>query len=149
MLFDTKALFLYGLIAVASASPVPQPASGTEELSNFAQEVGSSAGVSSATTPPTLDTRDLEARSIKKSVSSFECNGTILDKEDVGRAVSKMKGAKDRTVGSYPHVFKNGEKTFSGTSKKLREFPIIQRGTFNGGMFLSLSITHFVLKRVW
>ena len=37
--------------------------------------------------------------------------------------------------GNYPHEFKNGERTFAGVSKKLREFPIIRGGTFNGGMF--------------
>lgn len=136
MQFDMRNLFLHGLMAVASASPVPQTGSGTDELSNIAQENASA----STTTTPNLDTRDLETRAKKKSVTSFNCNGVILAKDDVGSAVSKMKGAKDRTVGSYPHEFKNGENTFAGTSKKLREFPIIQGGTFNGGMFL---FTHF------
>lgn len=142
MLFNNKIFFLYGLMAVAFASPVPQ-AVAREGLSNIAQEVTSSSA-SITTTPPTLDTRDLETRGSKKKVTSFDCNGVKLEKSDVGSAVAKMKGAKDRTVGNYPHEFKNGENTFAGISKKLREFPIIQGGTFNGGMFLSLSFTHFL-----
>lgn len=133
MFFNNKTLFLYGLMTVAFASPVPQAVAG-EGLSNIAQEVTSSSA-SITTPPPTLDTRDLETRTSKKKVTSFECNGVKLEKNDVGSAVAKMKGVNDRAVGSYPHVFGNGEKTFSGVSKKLREFPIIQGGTYNGGMF--------------
>ncbi|KAK2768748.1 hypothetical protein FQN54_000604 [Arachnomyces sp. PD_36] len=84
------------------------------------------------------DTNELDTRTKKKKVGSATCDdGTTLSKEEVGSAFAECKKNDDYAVGgSYPHAFGNksgGGNVFEGVSKDLREFPIIQGGTWSGG----------------
>ncbi|ETS77089.1 hypothetical protein PFICI_10963 [Pestalotiopsis fici W106-1] len=79
---------------------------------------------------------DLAARAKKKKVGSADCNGTTLSKDDVGNAFKKIKELADYGAGGYPHQFGNksgGSDVFTGVTKDLREYPIIQGGTWTTG----------------
>lgn len=116
MLFDLKAIALYGLLAVALANPVSIP--------------GSS---------------ELEIRAKKKKVTAFKCKDVTLTKDAVGTAFSKGKGLADEALGPqrgqrYPHRFGNrvgnNQQVFQGVQKELREFPIIEGGEYQGKFFI-------------
>jgi hypothetical protein len=98
MLVDFKSVFLFGLVALSSASPIAPGAN------------------------------HLEARG-KKKITAFNCNGEEIAKEDVGAAYSHAKNLGDRSYGSYPHEYKNGEGIFG--SAKVNEYPIKKGGVWS------------------
>lgn len=87
------------------------------------------------TTASSSAVNELEVRGKKKKVGSATCDGVTLSKDDVGAAFKRMKEVDDYGVGNYPHGFGNksgGSDVFTGVTKSLREFPIIQGGVFAG-----------------
>ncbi|KAJ5123973.1 Guanine-specific ribonuclease N1/T1 [Penicillium bovifimosum] len=103
MIFDFKSIVLYGLVALAHASPVP-------ELSKRAK------------------------------LSDFQCpDGTTLSEHDIREAYHECRRLNDGSIGKYPFKFGNksgGAKVFSNIpdGTDLREFPIIEGGTYSGGV---------------
>ncbi|KAJ5562454.1 hypothetical protein N7461_001215 [Penicillium sp. DV-2018c] len=79
---------------------------------------------------------DLAARSKKKKIGSASCpDGATFSKEDVGNAFSECKKADDYGVGGYPHAFGNmsgNSQVFEGVTRDLREYPLLQGGTWTG-----------------
>jgi hypothetical protein len=109
MLLDLKGIFLFGLLALAQASPVSVPGAG-----------------------------GLEARAKGKKVTDVICDdGQRLTAEDVGLALRAARNAADESVGYpslswwYPHFFGNQPPVFPAQAE-LRSFPIIPGGTFTG-----------------
>ncbi|KAL4888820.1 Ribonuclease/ribotoxin [Aspergillus ambiguus] len=80
---------------------------------------------------------DLTTRSKKKKIGSATCSdGVTLSQDDVANAFKECKKADDYGVGGYPHKFGNKSgniQVFGGVTKDLREYPIIQGGTWTGG----------------
>jgi hypothetical protein len=77
----------------------------------------------------------LEARMAKKKIpDSVTCKGTVLEKSDIGSALSqaKTKACLDKTTGKYPHKFTNqsGRNTVFGATSDLCEYPILKGGTY-------------------
>ncbi|KAJ5545082.1 hypothetical protein N7461_007386 [Penicillium sp. DV-2018c] len=85
---------------------------------------------------------DLATRSKKKKVGSATCpDGATFSKEDVGNAFSECKKNNDYGVGGYPHGFGNqsgNSQVFVGVTKDLREYPLLQGGTWTGRLFQDL-----------
>ncbi|KAL5360642.1 Ribonuclease/ribotoxin [Aspergillus floccosus] len=73
----------------------------------------------------------------KKKIGSATCSdGVTLSKDDVANAFKECKKWDDYGVGGYPHKFGNksgNSQVFEGVTKDLREYPIIQGGTWTGG----------------
>ncbi|KAI1841849.1 hypothetical protein JX265_010841 [Neoarthrinium moseri] len=111
MLFDLKTTVLFGLLALAQASPVSVP--GTAEI---------------------------ETRAKSKKVQDYMCGTVTLQKNDIGAALVKGRASADRTEGNnglrnkFPHYFGNQPAIFGATAE-LREYPIIEGGTFQGQMW--------------
>ncbi|RHZ53564.1 putative extracellular guanyl-specific ribonuclease [Aspergillus thermomutatus] len=81
---------------------------------------------------------DLTTRSKKKKIGSATCDdGVTLSRDDVVNAFQECKKWNDYGVGGYPHKFGNkvgnDQQVFAGVTKDLREYPIIQGGTWTGG----------------
>ncbi|RHZ68721.1 hypothetical protein CDV55_105336 [Aspergillus turcosus] len=80
---------------------------------------------------------DLTARGKKKKIGSATCDdGVTLSQDDVANAFKECKKWNDYGVGGYPHKFGNmsgNSQVFVGVTKDLREYPIIQGGTWTGG----------------
>ena len=79
---------------------------------------------------------DLTTRGNKKKIGSATCSdGVTLSKDDVANAFKECKKWDDYGVGGYPHKFGNksgNSQVFEGVTKDLREYPIIQGGTWTG-----------------
>ncbi|KAL4737897.1 Ribonuclease/ribotoxin [Aspergillus similis] len=82
-------------------------------------------------------TNDLTTRSKKKKIGSATCtDGVTLSKDAVANAFKECKKSDDYGVGGYPHKFGNmsgNSQVFAGVTKDLREYPIIEGGTWTGG----------------
>ncbi|KAJ5822844.1 hypothetical protein N7447_005184 [Penicillium robsamsonii] len=92
-------------------------------------------GIAEESTSHTVS--DLATRAKKKKIGSATCEGVTLSKDDVGSAFKECNKWDDRGVGGYPHKFgnKNGNtQVYQGVTKDLREYPIIQGGTWTGGV---------------
>ncbi|KAJ5295489.1 hypothetical protein PENANT_c001G06685 [Penicillium antarcticum] len=80
---------------------------------------------------------DLTTRGNKKKVGSATCSdGVTLSKDDVANAFKECKKSDDYGVGGYPHKFGNksgNSQVYEGVTKDLREYPILQGGTWTGG----------------
>ncbi|KAL6232200.1 hypothetical protein BDW75DRAFT_232975 [Aspergillus navahoensis] len=80
---------------------------------------------------------DLTARGKKKKIGSATCSdGVTLSQDDVVNAFKECKKWDDYGVGGYPHKFGNksgNSQVFESITKELREYPIIQGGTWTGG----------------
>ncbi|KAL4992918.1 Ribonuclease/ribotoxin [Aspergillus recurvatus] len=91
----------------------------------------------SAEEPTGHTVSDLTARSKKKKIGSATCpDGVTLSKDDVANAFKECKKSDDYGVGGYPHKFGNksgNSDVFDNVTKDLREYPIIQGGTWTGG----------------
>ncbi|KAJ5554879.1 hypothetical protein N7535_007322 [Penicillium sp. DV-2018c] len=81
---------------------------------------------------------DLATRSKKKKIGSATCpDGATFSKDDVGNAFSECKKNNDYGVGGYPHGFGNmsgNSQVFGGVTRDLREYPLLQGGTWTGGV---------------
>lgn len=100
---------------------------------------------------PSHDVSELTTRAKKKKIGSATCSdGVTLSKDDVWNAFKECKTHDDYAVGSYPHKFGNssgGGQVFEGVTKDLREYPIIQGGTWTGKWFCRAPFPfHFVLS---
>ncbi|KAL4812448.1 Ribonuclease/ribotoxin [Aspergillus spinulosporus] len=82
-------------------------------------------------------TNDLITRSKKKKIGSATCSdGVTLSKDAVANAFKECKKLDDYGAGGYPHKFGNmsgNSQVFAGVTKDLREYPIIEGGTWTGG----------------
>ncbi|KAL4749312.1 hypothetical protein BDW72DRAFT_194941 [Aspergillus terricola var. indicus] len=82
-------------------------------------------------------TNNLATRSKKKKVGSATCDdGVTLSKDAVANAYKECKKLDDYGAGGYPHKFGNASgnsQVFAGVTKDLREYPIIEGGTWTGG----------------
>ncbi|KGO64314.1 Guanine-specific ribonuclease N1/T1 [Penicillium expansum] len=80
---------------------------------------------------------DLATRAKKKKVGSATCSdGVTLSKDSVGNAFKECKKHNDYGVGGYPHKFGNKSgngQVFAGVTKDLREYPIVEGGTWTSG----------------
>ncbi|GAQ10112.1 guanyl-specific ribonuclease F1 [Aspergillus lentulus] len=80
---------------------------------------------------------DLTTRGKKKKIGSATCtDGVTLSQDDVANAFKECKKWDDYGRGGYPHKFGNksgNSQVFEGVTKDLREYPIIQGGTWTGG----------------
>ncbi|KAL4983815.1 Ribonuclease/ribotoxin [Aspergillus falconensis] len=80
---------------------------------------------------------DLATRGKKKKIGSATCSdGVTLSRDDVVNAFKECKKHDDYGVGGYPHKFGNksgNSQVFENITKELREYPIIQGGTWTGG----------------
>ncbi|KAH1396310.1 hypothetical protein KXX49_008078 [Aspergillus fumigatus] len=80
---------------------------------------------------------DLTTRSKKRRLGSATCtDGVTLSHDDVVNAFRECKKWDDHGRGGYPHKFGNksgNSQVFEGITKDLREYPIIQSGTWTGG----------------
>ncbi|KAA8643892.1 hypothetical protein EYZ11_006638 [Aspergillus tanneri] len=80
---------------------------------------------------------DLTTRGKKKKIGNATCSdGVTLSQDDVANAFKECKKWNDYGVGGYPHKFGNmsgKSQVFEGVTKNLREYPIIQGGTWTGG----------------
>ncbi|KAJ6094460.1 hypothetical protein N7467_001973 [Penicillium canescens] len=80
---------------------------------------------------------DLSTRGKKKKIGSASCSdGVTLSQDDVANAFKECKKWNDYGVGGYPHKFGNksgNSEVFEGVTKDLREYPIIEGGTWTGG----------------
>ncbi|GFF49223.1 retrovirus-related Pol polyprotein from transposon TNT 1-94 [Aspergillus udagawae] len=80
---------------------------------------------------------DLTTRGKKKKVGSATCpDGVTLSQDAVANAFKECKKWNDYGVGGYPHKFGNmsgNSQVFEGVTKDLREYPIIEGGTWTGG----------------
>ncbi|KAJ9375068.1 hypothetical protein DTO282E5_52 [Paecilomyces variotii] len=111
MFFDMKSVFLYGLVAVAYASPIPASSTAENALTKRAAKL-----------------------------SDYLCpDGSTIAKDDIKTALQECRAHDDRTVArSYPKPFGNksgGGKVFSNIpdGTDLREFPIISGAAYTGG----------------
>ncbi|PGG96498.1 hypothetical protein AJ79_09558 [Helicocarpus griseus UAMH5409] len=114
MWFDMKSIVLYGLLSIAYAAPAPSPSPQLHQLSKRAK------------------------------LGSFKCpDGNVIDEEDVRRAFNECKKHDDSKVGKYPFPFGNKRSQNGKTvavlagipaTTKLREFPIVEGGTYGKGM---------------
>jgi hypothetical protein len=106
MLVNMKSLLLLGLVTLTTAVPTPGG--------------------------------NLEARMAKKKnvPDKVTCKGTVLEKNEIGGALSKAKTltCRDATTGAYPHKFNNANGVFGATSE-LCEYPILKGGTYTGCKF--------------
>lgn len=88
---------------------------------------------------------DLSARGKKKKIGSATCDdGVTLSQDDVANAFKECKKWNDYGVGGYPHKFGNmsgNSQVFVGVTKDLREYPIIQGGTWTGRCSVNTMIT--------
>lgn len=79
---------------------------------------------------------DLTTRSKKRRLGSATCtDGVTLSHDDVVNAFRECKKWDDHGRGGYPHKFGNksgNSQVFEGITKDLREYPIIQSGTWTG-----------------
>lgn len=137
MFFNMKSIAIYGLMAIAHASPIPAARSQAGELTSGASD----ATATSPTPALTQGLSDLDTRTKKKKVGSATCGDVTLSKDAVGNAFKECKARdEDYTVGNYPHYFGNqsgGGDVFTGVTKDLREFPIIEGGTYTAAGKLS------------
>ncbi|KAF7161338.1 hypothetical protein CNMCM5623_006952 [Aspergillus felis] len=86
---------------------------------------------------PSHTVSDLTTRGKKKKIGSATCSdGVTLSQDDVANAFKECKKWNDYGVGGYPHKFGNksgNSEVFEGVTKDLREYPIIEGGTWTGG----------------
>ncbi|KAJ5971424.1 Guanine-specific ribonuclease N1/T1 [Penicillium vulpinum] len=87
---------------------------------------------------PVKEKEENATRAKKKKVGSATCSdGVTLSKDSVGNAFKECKKFDNRGVGGYPHKFGNKSgngQVFEGVTKDLREYPIIEGGTWTGGV---------------
>lgn len=88
---------------------------------------------------------DLTTRAKKKKIGSATCDdGVTLSQDDVANAFKECKKWDDYGRGGYPHKFGNmsgNSQVFAGVTKDLREYPIIQGGTWTGMFSVNTVIT--------
>ncbi|KAJ5545081.1 hypothetical protein N7461_007385 [Penicillium sp. DV-2018c] len=77
----------------------------------------------------------------RAKLGDFQCpDGTVLAEHDIREAFHECRRHDDGSIGKYPAKFGNksgGGKVFSNIpdGTDLREFPIVEGGTFSGGKF--------------
>lgn len=112
MFFDMKSVALYGLMAVAYASPVP--------FSSLENKL---------------------AKRVKFNDFSCP-DGTTIAEHDIRQAFHECRRHDDKTIGKYPFPFGNKKSVNGQTVRvltnvpegtALREFPIVAGGVYEGG----------------
>jgi hypothetical protein len=109
MHFNMEFLLLLGLVSLTAAAP---------------------------TAPGALEARMGKKKNVPDSVT---CKGTVLERGEIGGALSEAKQhtCLDATTGAYPHKFLNesGGKAIFGATSDLCEYPILKGSTYTGGKF--------------